>query len=119
MLNRSKILLAAWSDYRIRRLAIWAAGDDAGRSFIRAIFAKALTAAWARARREAADAARRAVEYRGPVTTLMGAVNLLDAVQTARRAAELRSEMVWQEMGDRIDWTIYRAASAELDVITA
>lgn len=119
MLNRSEILLAAWTDYRVRRLGVWAAGDENGRRFIRTMFAKALTSAWAKAKREAADAVRRAAEYQGPVATIMGAVNLLDAVQKARRVAELRNEMLWQEMGVRIDWTAYGAASRELSQLTA
>lgn len=119
MFHRSEILLAAWADYRIRRLGVWAAGDENGRSFIRTMFAKALTAAWAKAKRETADAARRAAEYQGPVATIMGAVNLLDAVQKARRVAEIHNELLWQDMGERIDWTAYRSLSAELASLTA
>lgn len=58
MFNRSEILRTAWADYRTRRLGVFAAGDENGRRFIRAIFAKALTAAWAEAKAKAADAIR-------------------------------------------------------------
>jgi len=37
----------------------------------------------------------------------------------AARIKALRSEMIWQEHGERIDWTAYRAAAAELATLTA
>lgn len=58
MFNCSEIFRKAWADYRIRRLGVFAAGDENGRQFIRAIFAKALTDAWAEAKAKAADALR-------------------------------------------------------------
>lgn len=58
MLDRSELLRKAWADYRIRRLGVWAAGDENGRRFIRSLFAKALTSAWSEAKAKAAQGLR-------------------------------------------------------------
>lgn len=108
MFNRSEILRAAWAGYRDNHRY-----DGANAPFNRSRLAFEMQLAWAGAKRRAAP-----MPEPGPVATVMGAVNLLDAV-TAARAATLRSEIQWQEMGDQIDWAAYRAASAELAQITA
>ena len=109
MFNRSEILRAAWAGYRNNHRY-----DGANAPFNRSRLAFEMQLAWAGAKRRAAAA----MPEPGPVATVMGAVNLLDAV-TAKRVAELRSEILWQEMGDQIDWAAYRAAYAELAQITA
>lgn len=58
------IMTAAWADYRIRRLGVWAKGDENGRSFIRSIFAAALRAVWSKAKKDADRAARFAEQRR-------------------------------------------------------
>ena len=55
MHNRSEILTAAWTAYRLARPAIFALGDSAThRVFLRTFFYKMLTKAWADAKKAAA-----------------------------------------------------------------
>lgn len=115
-MNRSEILRSAWADYRRdQRRGLGVRRDG---PFSRKHFAYCLRMAWAVTKERAAKAKADEDRAAAPVATALGAVNLLDAV-TARRVADLRNEMLWQEMGDRIDWTAYRAASAELARLTA
>ena len=59
MLNRSAIFAFAWASYRLARPAIFAAGDDTGkRCFVRSLFARMLTQAWAEAKAARAQALR-------------------------------------------------------------
>ena len=113
MFNRSEILRKAWAGYRVNHRY-----DGANAPFNRSRLAFEMQLAWAGAKRRAREAAPNIEPVVGPVATVMGAVNLLDAV-TAARATTLRSEILWQEMGDQIDWAAYRAASAELATLTA
>lgn len=116
MFNRSEILGAAWSDYRRdQRMGL---GVLRNGPFSRKHFAYCLRMAWAVAKEDVANAKAEAERTAAPVATVLGAVNLLDAVKAAR-VAQLRNEMLWQEMGDRIDWAAYSAARAEIAKLTA
>lgn len=85
MFDLSQILHSAWAGYaRDARLRLVPGhfGNPA-RPFNRAHFAYCLRMAWAVAKEVAAKAA--ASEVAGPVATVLGAVNLLDAVTAAPR----------------------------------
>ncbi len=54
MFNRSEILTAAWKAYRVARPCFFATGDETGtRRFLRDLFGKMLTKAWADAKKAA------------------------------------------------------------------
>lgn len=118
MFDRSQILRSAWAGYARDKHLNLVPGHfgNPARPFNREHFAYCLRMAWAVAKEVAAKAA--ASEVVGPVATVMGAVNLLDAVAEAR-AAQIRNELLWQEMGDRIDWTARSALKAELAQLSA
>lgn len=116
MLNRSDILAKAWANYR--RDQLMGLGVARQGPFSRKHFAYCLRMAWAVAKEDAASAKAEADRTAAPVATVLGAVNLLDAVKAAR-VTQLRNEMLWQEMGDRIDWPTYNAARAEITQLTA
>lgn len=113
MLNRSEILRSAWSSYRRDVLKGW--GVERNGPFSRSHFAYCLRQAWAVAKDKAAVAA---ALPQGPVAIAMGAVNLLDAV-SAKRAEDIRNELLWQDMGERIDWNRRNDLRAELATLTA
>ncbi len=116
MTDRSEVLTSAWANYRRdQKLGLGVRRDG---PFSRRHFAYCLRMAWAVAKEDEAAARADAERAAAPVAKVLGAVNLLDAV-TAARVAALRNELLWQETGDRIDWTAYRAASAELATLTA
>lgn len=57
MFNRSAILTAAWKAYRVARPCFFATGDETGsRRFLRDLFGKMLTKAWADAKKAAQHA---------------------------------------------------------------
>ena len=114
--NRATILRDAWAGYQNDKRLNLVPGHfgNPARPFNRAHFAYCLRMAWAVAKELAAKAAAPA----GPVATVMRSVNLLDAV-TAARVAEIRNELLWQEMDDCIDWTARGALKAELSRLTA
>lgn len=124
MLNRSKILLSAWADYRVRRLGVWAAGDENGRSFIRAIFAKALTAAWAKAKRAAAAVAltETAVAFVAAERRVhAAAVAAMDPMSRSARINTIRDEL---QVLDYAPWGVRTSQrrmnlSTELQLLTA
>lgn len=115
MFNRTEILRSAWAGYArdARMNLVPGHFGNPSRPFNRAHFAYCLRMAWAVAKEVAAKAAAP-----GPVAIVLGAVKLLDAVAEAR-AAQIRNELLWQEMGDRIDWPTYRALNAELAQLSA
>ena len=114
MFNRSEVLNKAWADYRRdQRMGLGVRRDG---PFSRRHFAYCLRMAWAIAKERAANAKAEADRAAAPVATALGAVNLLDAV-TAARVAEIDNELLWQDMGDRIDWNARRDLQAERSLL--
>ncbi|MBN9345020.1 MAG: hypothetical protein J0I48_02295 [Devosia sp.] len=120
MHNRSEILSAAWSAYRLARPAIWATGDETGqRRFLRPLFSRLLRTAWENARKAALHADHEATarafveaqrrshlavakamtpgERSAAIVNARADLALLDyaplGVRTANRRAELRSTL--------------------------
>jgi hypothetical protein len=92
MINRSKILTKAWSEYRSQI----SRRDD--RSFNRALFASILRNQWLCAKMQAAEAAKVAAPV-SPVET---------------RAVQIRTELRNMEFADFMDWGRRDALFVEL-----
>lgn len=105
------IMRTAWGRYRTYRLGVFAAGDDTGhRCFLRAIFAKALAAAWAEAKK-ALDASCRRQREQELARQLVERLHATRAARiammtTQERAARLSGVKDELELLDYAPWGV-------------
>lgn len=100
MFNRQNILSKAWAAYRVARLGRFCAGDETGkRCFLRPLFARCLTAAWADAKADARsanarEAARIAAQLQASIRASQADLAArMDPMARAARIASLRDEL--------------------------
>lgn len=108
MFIRSEILTKAWSDYRRDQrmgLCVRRVGP-----FSRKHFAYCLRMAWAVVKDRAAKTAAS--------IAIVRAIARLTCPATLSRIEEIRAELLWEQLGDRINWTAYHALQTELSTLT-
>lgn len=100
MFNRSEILRKAWASYRIARLGRFASGDETGkRRFLRPLFARCLSTAWANAKAAARsansrEAARIAEQLQASIRASQADLAArMDPMARSARIASLRDEL--------------------------
>ena len=109
MFNRSEILTKAWADYRRdQKMGLGVRRDG---PFCRRHFAYCLRMAWAVTKERAAKAAAPAA--------LVPAKRPITCPATRARIEEIRAELLWEQLGERINWTAFHALQSELSTLTA
>lgn len=122
--DRAAIMRAAWAHYHTRRTGVFALGDETGhRHFIRSIFAKALSVAWAEAKKRADTERRLAAAMTDHMAMIAALSNPKLTGSAAKvRIAEIENELRVIEFSDA--WAIptgdrVRSLRAELAALEA